>query len=70
MPAPTTLQAAVDRLAAIRAKMGPKTARLSPIPVQDRVKLPDIGPKRDFPRLSRPVPVEEAIKHWWADPEK
>lgn len=69
MTAPAPLQAAIDRLAATRAKMG-KTARMSPIPVQDRVKLPDIGPKRDLPRLNRPVHVEVAIKHWWADPEK
>lgn len=70
MTAPATLQAAIDRLAETRAKMGPKTARLSPIPVQDRVKLPDIGSKRDYPRLNCPVQVEVAIKHWWADPEK
>lgn len=70
MTIPASLQSAIDRMAATRAKMGRKGTVLSPLPPQETVKTPKSFETRAFRRLERPVSIQDGIRHWWADPEK
>lgn len=62
-PVPEPLQAALDRFAAQRVRLAHKR--------QNPAQRPPIGPQtRLSPVLGRPVQVGEALRYWWADPEK